>query len=63
MTEFQLATLIAERVRAAGGRALFVGGWVRDRLLGRDAKDIDLEVYGIDSAQLRELLERLAKVC
>ena len=62
MTEFQLATLIAERVRAAGGRALFVGGWVRDRLLGRDAKDIDLEVYGIDSAQLRELLERLAKV-
>ena len=62
MTEFQLATLIAERVRAAGGRALFVGGWVRDRLLGRDAKDIDLEVYGIDSVQLRELLERLAKV-
>ena len=62
MTELQLATLIAERVRAAGGRALFVGGWVRDRLLGRDAKDIDLEVYGIDSAQLRELLERLAKV-
>ena len=41
---------------------MFVGGWVRDRLLGRDAKDIDLEVYGIDSAQLRELLERLAKV-
>ena len=62
MTEFELATLITERVRDAGGRALFVGGWVRDRLLGREAKDIDLEVYGIDSAQLRELLERFGNV-
>ncbi len=27
-------TAIAESVRTAGGRALIVGGWVRDRLLG-----------------------------
>ena len=62
MTEYQLAKLIAERVQSAGGKAFFVGGWVRDRLLGREAKDIDLEVYGIDSAQLYELLERFGKV-
>ena len=57
MDEFQLASSIAERARAAGGRALFVGGWVRDRLLGRDSKDIDLEVYGIeaDSARVARL--------
>ena len=33
---------IARAVRAAGGRALIVGGWVRDRLLGRASKDVDL---------------------
>ena len=58
----QLASLIAERVRQAGGRALFVGGWVRDRLLRRDSKDIDLEVYGIEAGRLRGLLEQIATV-
>ena len=62
MTEFQLASTIAERVRAAGGRALFVGGWVRDRLLERDSKDIDLEVYGIEADRLLPLLEEIETV-
>ena len=62
MTEFQLASSIAERAREAGGRALFVGGWVRDRLLGRDSKDIDLEVYGIEADRLRTLLEEVGAV-
>ena len=62
MDEFQLASRIAERARAAGGRALFVGGWVRDRLLGRDSKDIDLEVYGIEADRLRALLEEIGPV-
>jgi tRNA nucleotidyltransferase (CCA-adding enzyme) len=34
-------------VRDAGGRALIVGGWVRDRLLGLpDSSNVDLEVFG-----------------
>jgi tRNA nucleotidyltransferase (CCA-adding enzyme) len=53
---------IAASVRHAGGRALIVGGWVRDRLMGRDAKDIDLEVYGLDATGLRHLLESLGRV-
>lgn len=53
---------IAASVRHAGGRALIVGGWVRDRLMGRDAKDIDLEVYGLDATGLRQLLESLGRV-
>ena len=36
-----------------GGRALVVGGWVRDRILGRDSKDIDLEVFGVPAERLR----------
>jgi tRNA nucleotidyltransferase (CCA-adding enzyme) len=53
---------IAVAIRQAGGRALIVGGWVRDRLLGRDSKDIDLEVYGIDAARLRQVLETFGRV-
>jgi tRNA nucleotidyltransferase (CCA-adding enzyme) len=56
------ATRIATAVREAGGRALIVGGWARDRLLDRDAKDIDLEVYGLPSSRVRSLLESLGRV-
>ena len=62
MNEFQLASTIAIRARDAGGRALFVGGWVRDRLLGRDSKDIDLEIYGIEAPRLLKLLEEIGTV-
>lgn len=57
-----LALDLARLVRDAGGRALIVGGWVRDQLLGRDAKDLDVEVFGVPVDQLRTLLERLGSV-
>jgi len=57
-----IATHIAERVHAEGGRALVVGGWVRDRLLQRESKDIDLEVFGITADRLRRLLEEIGRV-
>jgi tRNA nucleotidyltransferase (CCA-adding enzyme) len=47
---------MARAVEIAGGKALIVGGWVRDRLLGRRAKDLDLEVYGIEAHRLKALL-------
>jgi tRNA nucleotidyltransferase (CCA-adding enzyme) len=53
---------IAEAARASGGRALVVGGWVRDRLLGRESKDIDVEVFGVRADRLRALLEALGRV-
>jgi tRNA nucleotidyltransferase (CCA-adding enzyme) len=56
------ARAIAEAVRHAGGHALIVGGWVRDRLMGRDSKDLDLEVYRIDAQHLRRLLEPFGRV-
>lgn len=56
------ALAIARRVRDAGGRALVVGGWVRDRLLGRPSKDLDLEVYGTPVRRLRELLSAFGSV-
>ncbi len=57
-----IATEIAKRVVAEGGRALIVGGWVRDRLIGRSSKDIDIEVFGIPAAPLKALLENIAPV-
>jgi tRNA nucleotidyltransferase (CCA-adding enzyme) len=57
-----LATEIAGTVRDAGGRALIVGGWVRDRLRGQLSKDIDLEVFGIPQDRLAALLTPLGRV-
>jgi tRNA nucleotidyltransferase (CCA-adding enzyme) len=56
------AQQIAEAIRAAGGRAFIVGGWVRDRLLGVDSKDIDLESFGLEAERLRRLLESFGRV-
>ncbi len=58
----ETARAIAETVDAEGGRALVVGGWVRDRLLGRESKDVDIEVYGLASNRLRAILERFGSV-
>ena len=56
---------IAAAVRDAGGRALLVGGVVRDALAAGAAhplRDVDLEVYGIDGERLRALLGRFGPV-
>jgi tRNA nucleotidyltransferase (CCA-adding enzyme) len=53
---------LAQRVRAEGGRALLVGGCVRDALMGNAPKDWDVEVYNIEPARLRELLEEFGRV-
>ncbi len=48
---------IASLVKAAGGRALMVGGSVRDLLLGvKGVKDVDLEVYGIAPDALEKII-------
>ncbi len=64
---------IARAVSARGGRALVVGGWVRDRLLdpgarlrpsgvGEAGRDIDMEVFGIPAADLPALLAPFGNV-
>jgi tRNA nucleotidyltransferase (CCA-adding enzyme) len=49
-------------VRQNGGRALVVGGAVRDHLLGLPVKDLDIEVFGLSVPALRTLLARLGRV-
>jgi tRNA nucleotidyltransferase (CCA-adding enzyme) len=69
----QQAARLASAVRDAGGRALCVGGFVRDRLLrlredaaaelvGKTSKDLDIEVFGIRQDALLPLLRALGRV-
>ncbi len=53
---------LADRMRSEGGRALVVGGWVRDRLLGRESNDVDLEIYGLSAGRVRAVLEGFGRV-
>ena len=49
---------LARLVQAGGGRALVVGGAVRDAALGTPAYDLDVEVYGISPTNLEALLDK-----
>lgn len=62
LSSFDLAIAIAHRVHDVGGRAVIVGGWVRDRLMGRVCKDLDLEVYGLSADRLKHLLSSFGRV-
>ena len=53
---------LARAVRDEGGRALLVGGCVRDELMGNEPKDWDLEVYELAPERLREILDRFGPV-
>jgi len=53
---------IAEAVRDADGRAMLVGGCVRDELMGIEPKDWDVEVYGVQPERLRAILDSVGEV-
>jgi tRNA nucleotidyltransferase (CCA-adding enzyme) len=57
-----VAIEICRAVRDAGGRALIVGGWVRDRLMGVESKDVDVEVFGVPADRLRDVLAAFGSV-
>ncbi len=52
---------IAEEVKKAGGRVFYVGGYVRDRLLNINNKDVDIEVHGITAEKLYEILKSVGQ--
>jgi tRNA nucleotidyltransferase (CCA-adding enzyme) len=62
VNQLELVRRLANATAAEGGRALVVGGWVRDRLRGEPSKDIDIEVFGITQDRLPSLLAPLGRV-
>lgn len=61
-------TKVVDALRSEGFRPVIVGGSVRDRFLGQDSKDIDIEVYGdvngesIDLADLSKTFSKISGV-
>ena len=62
MNSESLIRQVAERVRDMDGRALLVGGCVRDGILGIPCYDIDCEVHGIAPQALREMLSEFGEI-
>lgn len=54
----EAALEVCRIVHAAGGRAHFVGGCVRDALRGEPVNDFDIEVFYLPAPHVRQLLER-----
>ena len=57
--DLAMAKKIAEEAEKLGGQAYFVGGYVRDMLMGDVGKDIDVEVHGLTPDQLKGILDSL----
>ena len=54
--------LLASKVKEKGGRAFYVGGYVRDLILNIPNKDIDIEVHGIAEKDLVAILNEIGEV-
>ena len=53
---------LSQGISDAGGRAILVGGAVRDHLLGIENKDIDVEVFGLSLDDTEKVLRALGRV-
>jgi len=60
--ELRIVKEIAKAYQEQGGRALLVGGMVRDYVLGMPSKDVDIEVYNLPPKQVRDIASRFGKV-
>lgn len=61
MHDTELVRQLALRAAEAGGRVYYVGGCVRDALMGRESKDLDVEVHGLTPAALEAILDTLGE--
>lgn len=61
LTDLEIVNQIALAVDKNGGQTFFVGGCVRDWLLGFESKDVDIEVHGIAPFVLEEILDRVGE--
>ena len=59
--DLEMAKNIAREAANLGGRAYFVGGYVRDALMGKENKDIDIEIHGVYPEELEKILDSFGK--
>jgi tRNA nucleotidyltransferase (CCA-adding enzyme) len=53
---------IAEDIKLKKGRMFYVGGYVRDKILKLENKDIDVEVFGLSPDEIKEVLSKYGVV-
>lgn len=53
---------VLDEICNIGGEVYFVGGYVRDSLLGKENKDIDIEIFNITPNRLKEALSKFGTV-
>lgn len=60
-SQTEISEKLASLVASNGGKAYYVGGFVRDRLMGKETKDTDIEVHGITKTKLESIIDSLGK--
>jgi len=60
--QYDVIHSIVAAIHQHKGRALLVGGAVRDMVMGLPIKDVDIEIYGLLQEQLESVLEQFGPV-
>lgn len=60
--DLELSFKIAQKVKDVGGKAYFVGGFVRDRMMNKESTDIDIEVHCTQAEVLLDILSSFGTV-
>lgn len=61
-TEMELFNKIVRDIDAAGGVVYYVGGYVRDKFIGKVSKDIDVEIHNITVDTVKTILSKYGKL-
>jgi len=61
MSDKEVAKKLAKAISDVGGRAYYVGGCVRDSIMGIETKDIDIEIHGVGVEKLEEILDTVGE--
>lgn len=58
----ELLSKTIKDIEKSGGKVFFVGGFVRDEIIGIKNKDVDLEVFYLSKEEVERILEKYFKV-
>lgn len=53
---------IAEEINKSGGKIYYVGGCVRNKIIGIEDKDIDVEIHGLSVSDVKAILSKFGSV-
>ncbi len=58
----RLIEKIAKKIQEKGGRIYYVGGYVRDKIIGKKPNDMDIQVIGLKNEQFNKILGKYGEV-